>query len=226
MTDEDQKPRIMRENGRHARTEVRVLLVNSRDVVRRGLRAVLEDADDLVVAAETGALSPGDGVVGAVEPDVAIVDAGDGLEAARESVRVLRDADGTIPAVVLGHDDEETLRVAAVVHAAAVLFDHAPEADVREVVRRAAREEPAGRSLRPAPRPHDLVDLTFREGQVLRLIAEGLTNREIALRLGLAEKTVKNYASAIFAKLHIERRTQAVLYALTRSPGIDGGWRR
>ena len=225
MTDEDQKREIEQENGRHPTGEVRVVLVDSRDVVRRGLRAVLEDADDLVVAAETDALSPGDGMLATVEPDVAIVDLGEGIDAARESLRVLRDAGG-IPAVILGHADDETLRVAAVVHAAAVLFDDAPEADVRDVVRRVARQPPRMPVLPSAAPARDLVDLTFREGQVLRLIAEGLTNREIAVRLGLAEKTVKNYASAIFAKLHIEHRTQAVIYALThadrRTSGLPG----
>lgn len=223
VTDEDYESQIEPENGHRAKEEVRVLLVNSRDVVRRGLRAVLEDADDLVVAAETDTLSPGDGVVlAAVEPDVAIVDLGDGIDAARRSLRVLQDAEGSIPAVILGHDGDETLRAAAVVHAAAVLFDDAHEADVREVVRRVAREEPPVPPVPIGRVARDLVDLTFREGQVLRLIAEGLTNREIAVRLGLAEKTVKNYASAIFAKLHIEHRTQAVIYALTHAPHPDG----
>jgi len=226
VTDEDTEPQVVADNGRHRRHEVRVLLVNSRDMVGRGLRAVLEDSDDLVVAAETGALSAGDGLLGAVRPDVAIVDVGDDRDAARESVRVLRDAYGAVPAVILGHDDDETLRVASTLHVAAVLFDDAHAEEVREVVRRVARAEPAPRPTAhsvPAPPPHDGVDLTFREGQVLRLISEGLTNREIAARLGLAEKTVKNYASAIFAKLHIEHRTQAVIYALTHGPHTDRG---
>ncbi|RZI88841.1 MAG: response regulator transcription factor [Microbacterium sp.] len=197
---------------------LKVLLVNRRDIVRRGLRAVLEDSEDLVVVAETA--HPGNDPAGSprAAPDVAVIDAADAAATA-EALRKAHAADGGLPTIVVGHDENQTRRIAAAATAAAYLLDDARESEVRETVRRVARGH-GGATTRSAWRRESRsarpdVSLTLRERQVLGLISGGLTNREIGAELGLAEKTVKNYISAMFAKLHVAHRTQAAVYGIT-----------
>ncbi len=212
MTDAETNPTPGKDDD-----EVRVLLVNHRDIVRRGLQSVLTDSDDITVVAEASSLDAAEDLAKDVNPDVAVVDSTGSPQRTIRSVRALSDAGADVPTVIVGHDID-TPRVAAAADAAGYLLDDAREDEVRDAVRRAARGETfvpltSAASLPPEHRERDPL-LTFRERQVLQLIAEGLTNREIGARLGLAEKTVKNYTSALFSKLHIEHRTQAVIYGL------------
>ncbi|MFE9744132.1 response regulator [Saccharothrix saharensis] len=206
---------------------VRVLLVDDHEVVRRGLRELLEDEDDISVVAEAGGVDEALVRAAATRPDVAVVDVrlpdGGGVELCR---RLRASADGPRCLVLTAFDDEEALVGAIMAGASGYLLKQVRGQDLVTAVREVA----AGRSLldpqttarvldrlrRPAE--VDVLDaLTEQERRVLDLIGEGLTNRQIAERLFLAEKTVKNYVTAVLSKLGMERRTQAAAWVARRS---------
>ena len=206
---------------------VKVFLINRRDIVLRGLRAVLEDSDEFVVVGEARGAEPSLRVVEEAGADIAIVDATVSRTWAVGLARALQEGHEDIRCLMLSHlDPEEARRTALAAGADGYLLDDAPEKEVRAVIRDVAHgDSPLGgdRARDSAAHHGDEPDpeLTYRERQVLRLIAAGLTNRQIGARLGLAEKTVKNYISRLLAKLHVERRTQAAIYQMThdRQPG-------
>jgi len=206
---------------------VRVLLVDDHEVVRRGLREMLDDEDDIQVVAEAGGVA--EAVVQAThaKPDVAVVDVqlpdGNGVELCKR-LRAL--PDGPRCLVLTAFDDEEALVGAIMAGASGYLLKQVRGQDLVTAVREVA----AGHSLldpvttsrvldrmrRPAA-PDVLSTLTDQERRVLDLIGEGMTNRQIAERLFVAEKTVKNYVTAVLAKLGMERRTQAAAWVARRS---------
>ncbi|MFD9733928.1 response regulator [Umezawaea sp. NPDC059074] len=206
---------------------VRVLLVDDHEVVRRGLREMLDDEDDIQVVAEAGGAA--EAVVQAThaKPDVAVVDVqlpdGNGVELCKR-LRAL--PDGPRCLVLTAFDDEEALVGAIMAGASGYLLKQVRGQDLVTAVREVA----AGHSLldpittsrvldrmrRPAA-PDVLSTLTDQERRVLDLIGEGMTNRQIAERLFVAEKTVKNYVTAVLAKLGMERRTQAAAWVARRS---------
>ena len=198
--------------------DVKVFLLNRRDIVRRGLHAVIEDSDDLVIVGEATGDEPD--LEAVTDADIAIVDAASPADAV-ELVQTLHDDHGDVPTLILDHADAERARQTAIAAGAdGYLPDDARETDVRDVIRRTAHGEteaaPAVDGGSPGRHGEDVIpDLTYRERQILRLIARGMTNRQIGDRLGLAEKTVKNYISTLLAKLHLERRTQAAIYQIT-----------
>ena len=205
-------------------TPVRVFLVDDHEVVRRGVAEVLEEDPVISVVGEAGSVAEALARVPAVRPDVTVVDMrlpdGDGAEVCRklrERVPGLRclvltsfpDEDAVAAAVAAGASGYVLKQVrgsalVSAVHTVAgggTLFDRDTG-----VPTSAARRRPAERDRR-------LAVLTEQERTVLRLIGEGLTNRQIGTRMGLAEKTVKNYTSHLLAKLGLERRTQAAILA-------------
>jgi DNA-binding NarL/FixJ family response regulator len=202
-----------------------VLLVDDHEVVRRGLRELLSDEPDIEVVAEAGSVDEALAVAMHVEPDVAVVDVrlgdGDGVTLCRE----LRAKPNPPQCVMLtAFDDEEAMVGAIMAGAAGYLLKQVKGQDVVTAVREVA----AGRSLldplttarmldKIRNPPHDeLEHLTERERDVLGLIGQGLSNREIAERLFLAEKTVKNYVTSVLAKLGMQRRTQAAAWVARR----------
>ncbi|MBB5806933.1 DNA-binding NarL/FixJ family response regulator [Saccharothrix ecbatanensis] len=206
---------------------VRVLLVDDHEVVRRGLRELLEDEDDISVVAEAGGVDEALVRAAATRPDVAVVDVrlpdGGGVELCR-GLRAL--PDGPKCLVLTAFDDEEALVGAIMAGASGYLLKQVRGQDLVTAVREVA----AGRSLLDPqttarvldrmrrPVEVDVLDaLTEQERRVLDLIGDGLTNRQIAERLFLAEKTVKNYVTAVLAKLGMERRTQAAAWLARRS---------
>jgi DNA-binding NarL/FixJ family response regulator len=205
---------------------IRVLLVDDHEVVRRGLRDLLGSERDIDVVAEAGSVGEAAVVAGAVKPDVAVVDIrlpdGDGVALCRR----LRDEGDTRCLVLTAFDDEQVLVEAIEAGVAGYLLKQVRGQDLVTAVREVA----AGRSLldpvttarvlhrmRHGREPDQLDSLTERERHVLELIGEGLSNREIAQRLFLAEKTVKNYVTSVLAKLGMQRRTQAVALVARRS---------
>jgi DNA-binding NarL/FixJ family response regulator len=204
--------------------KIRVYLLDDHDVVREGLRFLLESTDDIEVVGESASAVDAAARIPSLRPHVAILDArlpdGSGIEVCR-SVRAV---DPTIQALVLtSYDDDEALFAAIMAGAAGYVLKEIRSADLVEAVRQVA----AGKSLidpsltarvlervrsGPTVAP-ELADLTEQEMAILGHIAEGLTNRQIGERMFLAEKTVKNYVSAILAKLGLERRTQAAVLA-------------
>lgn len=203
---------------------IRVYLLDDHEVVRQGLRALLESAGDIEVVGEAGTATDAASRIPALRPDVAVLDArlpdGSGIEVCR----TVRAVDPSIKGLILtSYDDDEALFAAIMAGASGYVLKEIRGNDLVEAIRQVA----AGNSLidptltarvlervrNPHPTAPELADLTEQELKLLALIAEGLTNRQIGERMFLAEKTVKNYVSSILAKLGLERRTQAAVLA-------------
>ena len=204
---------------------IQVLLVDDHELVRRGLRDLVGDEPDIEVVAEAGSVEEALAVAMHVEPEVAVVDVrlgdGDGVTLCRE----LRSKPNPPACLMLtAFDDEEAMVGAIMAGAAGYLLKQVRGQDVVYAVREVA----AGRSLLDPvstarvldkmrhPPTDELATLTERERDVLELIGQGLSNREIAERLFLAEKTVKNYVTSVLAKLGMQRRTQAAAWIARR----------
>jgi two-component system, NarL family, response regulator DevR len=203
---------------------IRVVLVDDHEVVRVGLRELLEEQPDVVVIGEAGTAAEAIRRLPALRPNVAILDArlpdGSGIDVCRE----IRSVDPSIAVLVLtSYDDDEALLAAILAGASGYVLKQIRAADLVAVVRRVATGESvlepmAAQRVRDRLRagdrvPQELRHLTQQERRVLDCIAEGMTNRQIGDRLSLAEKTVKNYVSSVLAKLGVERRTQAAVLA-------------
>ncbi|ASW54404.1 response regulator transcription factor [Plantactinospora sp. KBS50] len=203
---------------------IRVFLLDDHEVVRRGLADLLQSSGDIEVVGESGSAVAAAARIPALRPDVAILDArlpdGNGIDVCRD----VRAVDSSIKGLILtSYEDDEALFAAIMAGAAGYVLKQIRGTDLVDAVRRVA----AGQSLLdPAvtqrvlerirsgvEQPRELQSLTEQERRILEYVAEGLTNREIAGRMFLAEKTVKNYVSSVLAKLGLERRTQAAVLA-------------
>ncbi len=203
---------------------IRVFLLDDHEVVRRGLRELLESDGDIEIVGEAGTAAEAGPAILELEPDVAVLDGrlpdGSGIEVCRD----IRSANSDIKALILtSYDDDEALFAAILAGAAGYLLKQIAGNDLIDAVRRVS----SGQSLldptltakvldrvRNGPsRNPELAQLTEQERRILTLIAEGMTNRQIGGELHLAEKTVKNYVSSILSKLGLERRTQAAVLA-------------
>ncbi|MER7165900.1 response regulator transcription factor [Micromonospora sp. NPDC000207] len=203
---------------------IRVFLLDDHEVVRRGLADLLTSSGDIEVVGESGSAPEAARRIPALRPDVAILDArlpdGNGIDVCRD----VRAVDSSIKGLILtSYEDDEALFAAIMAGAAGYVLKQIRGTDLVDTVRRVA----AGQSLLdPAittrvlerirngvEQPRELKSLTEQERRILEYVAEGLTNREIAGRMFLAEKTVKNYVSSVLAKLGLERRTQAAVLA-------------
>lgn len=208
---------------------VRIFLLDDHEIVRRGVRELLESHDDLEVVGEAATAQEGMSRIPAVKPDVAVVDMrlpdGNGVEVCRE----VRSRDESIQCLILtSFADDEALFDSIMAGAAGYLLKQIKGTDLVDAIRRVA----SGQSLldpnvtarvlerlRKGPEEDErLARLTDQERKILDLIAEGMTNRQIGERLFLAEKTVKNYVSNLLSKLGMERRTEAAVFA-ARLPG-------
>jgi len=209
---------------------IRVFLLDDHEIVRRGIRELLESEGDIEVVGESGLAQEAARRIPALRPDVAILDGrlpdGSGIDVCRQ----VRSVDPTIAGLILtSYDDDDALFAAIMAGAAGYILKQVGGNDLVETVRRVA----AGQStldpsvtarvldrLRNGPRADpELAALSAQEQRILELIGEGLTNREIAERMYLAEKTVKNYVSSMLAKLRLTSRTQAAIFA-TKHPHI------
>jgi len=202
----------------------RVFLLDDHELVRRGIADVIEREADLTIVGEAGTVRDAVARVDATSPDVVVLDVrlpdGSGVDACRE----IRSRHPGLPCIMLtAFDDEAAQQAAVLAGAQGWLLKDIRGAGLVTAIRRVA----AGAQLidvsiarrareRLLEREHqDEVRLTLRESQILGLITEGLTNRQIGERLDLAEKTVKNYVSGLLDKIGAERRTQAAVYGLT-----------
>jgi two-component system, NarL family, response regulator DevR len=202
---------------------VRVFLLDDHEVVRRGLRELLEAEDDLEVVGEAGLAEEAYGRIPATSPNVAVLDVrlpdGDGVEVCRE----IRSKHPEIACLMLtSFADDEAVYAAIMAGAAGYVLKQVRGTDLVEAIRRVGAGEslldPAVTTrvlerLRHRDDEDELGVLTDQERRILDLIAEGLTNRQIGERMFLAEKTVKNYVSNMLAKLGMSRRTEAAAYA-------------
>lgn len=202
--------------------QIRIFLLDDHEVVRRGVRDLLESEPDMVVVGEAGTAAEARARVPAVRPDVAVLDVrlpdGNGVEVCRD----LRSAMPSLPCLMLtSFSDDDALFDAIMAGAAGYVLKQIRGTDLIGAVRTVA----AGGSLLDAkaaaslmarmrePKADPLAGLTDQERRILELIGEGLTNREIGERLFLAEKTVKNYVSNLLSKLGLHRRTQVAVLA-------------
>ncbi|MGV8885600.1 MAG: response regulator [Microbacteriaceae bacterium] len=211
---------------------IRVFLVDDHEIVRRGIAGIIDAADDLEVVGESGTVRGTLGRIAATEPDVAVLDVrlGDG-----NGVDLCRDIRSIYPQIaclmLTAFDDDEASRLAVLAGAAGYVLKNIRGsslvdgirwvAEGRSLIAANVRDRVAAELQRSAPTTASATPLTLRETQVLQLIADGLTNRQIGERLDLAEKTVKNYVSGLLAKLGMERRTQAAVYGARLAD--DGG---
>jgi two-component system, NarL family, response regulator DevR len=203
---------------------IRVFLVDDHEIVRRGVRELLEAQADFEIVGEAATAAEALSRIPPTNPDVAVLDMrlpdGNGVEVCRE----IRSRDPRIQCLILtSFSDDEALFDAIMAGAAGYLLKQIKGTDLVDAVRRVA----AGQSLldpevtnqvlerlRKGPEEDErLSRLTDQERRILDLIAEGMTNRQIAEHMFLAEKTVKNYVSNVLAKLGMDRRTEAAVYA-------------
>jgi two-component system, NarL family, response regulator DevR len=206
------------------KTPIRVYLLDDHEVVRRGLCELLQRDGDIEVVGESGSAVEAAARIPALRPDVAVLDGrlpdGSGVEVCRE----VRSVDPSIAVLILtSYDDDDALFSAIMAGAAGYVLKQVRGTDLVDDVRRVA----AGQSLldpavtqqvlerlrRGPVEDSALAPLTDQEKRILELIGEGMTNRQIAESVFLAEKTVKNYVSSLLAKLGMERRTQAAVFA-------------
>ncbi len=202
---------------------IRVLLVDDHEVVRRGLQTILERNPEINIVGEAGTVAGAVREATRLRPDVVVMDLrlpdGSGVEACRQ---IREEHDTTSVLILTSHADEDALFSAVLAGASGYvlkdldptgiqkaiidvgrggsLLDPQMATRVLERMRRGAGQHPADDAF---------ATLSPQEDRILDMIGDGLTNREIAERLSLSEKTVKNYVSEIYSKLHVERRSQA-----------------
>ena len=210
------------------------MLVDDHEVVRQGIRALLEAAGGIVVAGEAGGVREAVDVAASVRPDVVIMDVrledGSGIEATRE-IRAARPDTKVI--ILTSFADDEALFASIMAGAAGYVLKQVRGGELVRSVKTVAQ---GGSLLDPAVtgtvldrlrkgkhllKDERLARLSPQEERILSLVADGKTNREIGDELHLAEKTVKNYVSSILSKLEVARRAEAAAY-LARHTGTPG----
>ncbi|MFC0110710.1 response regulator [Kibdelosporangium aridum] len=201
---------------------LRVFLLDDHEVVRKGVAALLGTNPDISVVGEASTAAEALAKVPVLKPDVAVLDVrlpdGDG-------VQVCRDLRADMPdlkcLMLTSYSDDEALFESVMAGAAGYVLKEVRGGDLVRAIRTVAQGgsllDPTATTqvlarLRKGP-TDKLAELTEQERRVLELIGEGMTNRQIAERLFLAEKTVKNYVSNLLAKLGMRRRTQAAVLA-------------
>jgi two-component system response regulator DevR len=207
---------------------IRVFLVDDHEVVRRGIADMINAEPDLEVVGEASTARQAVARVAATVPDVAVLDVrlpdGSGIDVCR----TIRSANPEVQCLMLtAYDDDEASYSAVLAGAAGYVLKDIRGQHLVESIRRVARGESLVQKavtrkvvteLTGTATDSPASNLTTRERQVLELIAEGLTNRQIGDTLDLAEKTVKNYVSGLLAKLGMARRTQAAVYGAGLRP--------
>jgi len=202
---------------------IRVFLLDDHEIVRRGVRDLLESDPDIEVVGEAASVMQALDRIPLAQPDVAVLDVqlpdGSGVEVCRE-VRSQRPELACL--MLTSFADDEAMFEAILAGASGYLLKQVRGSDIVDSVKRVADGQslldPALTArvierLRRGPEEGErLKDLTPQERRILSLLADGLTNRQIADEMFLAEKTVKNYVSNLLAKLGMERRTQAAVF--------------
>ena len=213
---------------------LRIMLVDDHEIVRNGIRAMLDAQDDIVVTTEAGSVNEAIDEAARTRPDVIVMDVrlsdGSGIEATRE-IRANRPETKVL--MLTSFADDEALFASIMAGASGYVLKQVKSGDLL----RAIRAVGAGDSLldpsvtnavldrlrkgKHLMKDEKLARLSPQEERILQLIAEGWTNRQIGEELRLAEKTVKNYVSSILSKLEVARRAEAAAYLArhTTTPG-------
>jgi two-component system, NarL family, response regulator DevR len=215
-------------------TPIRVMLVDDHEVVRDGVRALLETADDIVICAEAGSVRDAIDEAERTRPDVVVMDVrladGSGIEATRE-IRARRPKTQVL--MLTSFADDEALFASIMAGASGYVLKQIQGTEIVKAI----REVGHGKSLldpqvtkavldrlrkgKHLMKDEKLARLSPQEERILSLVADGRTNKEIGEELHLAEKTVKNYVSSILSKLEVSRRAEAAAYLArhTQTPG-------
>jgi DNA-binding NarL/FixJ family response regulator len=216
---------------------LRVMLVDDHEIVRDGIRAMLEAQDDIVVTTEAGSVRDAIDEAARTRPDVIVMDVrltdGSGIEATRE-IRAARPATKVL--MLTSFADDEALFASIMAGASGYVLKQVKSNDLLHAIRAVG----AGDSLLDPSMTTAVLDrlrkgkqlmadeklarLSPQEERILQQIADGKTNKEIGDDLSLAEKTVKNYVSSILSKLEVARRAEAAAYLArhTTTPGSVG----
>ena len=211
-------------SGGPGREPIGVFVLEDQEIVRRGIRVLLEAEPDIQVIGEAGTASAALAQIPVLRPAVAVLDVrlpdGDGVSVCRE---VRSRAPGVGCLMLTAFSDDEALLASIMAGAAGYVLKQIRGCDLVGAVRTVASGQslldPRAASrvmarLRDEANGHDrLAGLTARERKILELIGDGLTNRQIGERLSVSVKTVKNYVSVLFVKLGMKQRTQAAAYA-------------
>jgi DNA-binding NarL/FixJ family response regulator len=207
---------------------IRVVLVDDQTLVRRGIRSLLELSDDIAVVAEAADGEEGVAVIRRERPDVVLLDVRMPKKGGLDLLRELHDAGDLPPTILLTtFDDDGALLEGVKTGARGYLLKDVSLERLTDAIRTVAKggsvirpaiTERVLRGLETVRQDFDALSppdpLTNRELEILRLMAGGYSNREIADALGTVEGTVKNHASSILSKLGVRDRTRAVLKAL------------
>ncbi len=206
-----------------ALARIRVFLLDDHEIVRRGIAHLIGDEPDLVVVGEASSAAEAMARIPAARPHVAVLDArlpdGSGIDVCRD----IRSAMPEVRCLILtSYDDNDALFAAVMAGAVGYLLKEVRGASFVDAIRQVAAgnslldpsvtERLLARLREGEPEDARLASLSGREREILALIADGLTNRQMGERLFLAEKTVKNYVSGLLSKLGMQRRTQAAVY--------------
>lgn len=197
---------------------IRIFLLDDHEVVRQGVRAALEAEHDMTVVGEAGDAAHAMATVRSCEPDVAVLDVrlgdGNGIDVCREITSEFPDVKSLI---LTSFDSDRALVDAGLAGAAGFVLKQIRSAELIDAIRKVAAGRQvlddaevrmAMRRLRDSEEGR-LFDLTPQEQRIFDYIGDGMTNRQIASEMYLAEKTVKNYVSNLLAKLGMSRRTEA-----------------
>ena len=219
-----------------SKDRLRILLVDDHEVVRDGVRALIEANDDLTVVAEAGTVAEAVAQAVRTRPDIVVMDVrladGSGIEATRE---IRAKLEKTQVLMLTSFADDEALFASIMAGAAGYVLKQIRGGELV----RAIREVGSGKSLLDPEvtrsvlerlrkgktmRDEKLARLSAQEERILTLVARGQTNGQIGKELKLAEKTVKNYVSTILSKLEVARRAEAAAYLArhTSTPGSTG----
>ncbi|MEO6703038.1 MAG: response regulator transcription factor [Jatrophihabitantaceae bacterium] len=213
----------MEDSDNVTEAQVRVFLLDDHEIVRRGIADLLGSQSDIVIVGEAGTAAEALARIPATRPDVAVLDArlpdGSGIDVCRDIRSMMPD----VRCIILtSYDDNDAVFAAVMAGAAGYLLKEVRGASLVDAIRQVAQgkslldpsvtERLLARLRAGEPADAKLASLTDREREILDLIADGMTNRQIGDRLFLAEKTVKNYVSGLLAKLGMQRRTQAAVY--------------
>jgi len=219
----DYSNQVTTDNGDVTPRTIRVFLLDDHELVRRGIAELLSSAPDIEVVGEAGTAAEAMRRIPATRPDVAVLDArlpdGSGIDVCRD----IRSSSPEVRCLILtSYDDNDALFAAVMAGASGYLLKEIRGSSLVDGIRQvgqgkslldpAVTERLLTRLREGTPKDERVESLTDREREILNLIADGLTNRQIGERLFLAEKTVKNYVSGLLAKLGMSRRTQAAVF--------------
>lgn len=202
---------------------IRIFLLDDHEIVRRGIAELLSAQDGFEIVGEAETAEQARNRIPAVKPDVAILDArlpdGSGIDVCRDIRSALP---STYCLILTSYDDQDAVLAAVLAGASGYILKEVRASGIVDAVRQVAMgrslidpsvvEQVMSRIRDGSPTGNKMASLSEREREVLELIADGLSNRQIGERLFLAEKTVKNYVSGLLAKLGMQRRTQAAVF--------------